>query len=256
MKFRCEERNRTSVEWRRRRCVLFFLEIVLEYFSDTFRRAAHRVSDCASAHAQFTIHNPPRGAETDMFATTLVPTLLSSRSTPHDLLRAPRRSAVTHASLLRPRPINAGLFDFLQNNKDVGGRDPMFEKQQEILKKRRQNVNLEKEINERRRRVGGYMKKNLPEAEMRKINAENERKAKALSKEAMKGGIPLPMASFGMPEFDGGERFDLKGPYADEGWVDETDDGLGFFSRLFGKKQPPPPPPPPPAKKRGFFSRK
>ena len=39
----------------------------------------------------------------------------------------------------------------------------------------------------------------------------------------MKGGIPLPMASFGMPEFDGGERFDLKGPYVDEGWVDEKD---------------------------------
>lgn len=28
--------------------------------------------------------------------------------------------------------------------------------------------------------------------------------------EGMQGGIPLPMAPFGIPKFDNGERFDLK----------------------------------------------
>lgn len=71
------------------------------------------------------------------------------------------------------------------------------------------------------------------------IKERNRKKAAALSKEAVTGGIPLPMASFGMPEFDGGERFDLKGPYVDEGWVDESAKGDGLFGglkKLFGKK--------------------
>lgn len=43
-----------------------------------------------------------------------------------------------------------------------------------------------------------------------------------------KGGIPLPMASFGVGgefgvggKFDNGERFDLRLPYVDMGWVEE-----------------------------------
>ena len=67
------------------------------------------------------------------------------------------------------------------------------------------------------------MKKTLSKKEMDEIKTENTKAANALSKEAVKGGIPFPMASFGMPEFDGGERFDLRGPYAEEGWVDEKD---------------------------------
>ena len=91
------------------------------------------------------------------------------------------------------------------------------------------------------------MKKTLSKKEMDEIKTENTKAANALSKEAVKGGIPFPMASFGMPEFDGGERFDLRGPYAEEGWVDEKDlekekqklkkknKGCGLFGGLFGK---------------------
>ena len=46
-----------------------------------------------------------------------------------------------------------------------------------------------------------------------------------------KGGIPLPMASFGVGgefgiggKYDNGERFDLRLPYVDQGWTEEADE--------------------------------
>lgn len=136
----------------------------------------------------------------------------------------------------------AGPFDWLQNNKDVGGRDTTFEAQQEILRKRRSGANLGKEVAARRAKVSRFVNKKLPAAEQKAIEEKNRKKANALSKEAVKGGIPLPMASFGMPEFDGGERFDLRGKYVDEGWVDPEDAKRasgGLFGGVFGKKEPP-----------------
>ena len=141
---------------------------------------------------------------------------------------------------------NAG--GWFQNNKDVDGRDETFKRQQEILAKRRKGGRIDEEANKRRAKVSGFMKKTLSKKEMDEIKTENTKAANALSKEAVKGGIPFPMASFGMPEFDGGERFDLRGPYAEEGWDDEKDlekekqklkkkknKGGGWFGRLFGK---------------------
>ena len=64
-----------------------------------------------------------------------------------------------------------------------------------------------------------------------------------------KGGIPMPMASFGVGgefgvggKFDNGERFDLRLPYAEQGWVDdgsEDDVPVDFFANLLsgGKLQ-------------------
>lgn len=64
-----------------------------------------------------------------------------------------------------------------------------------------------------------------------------------------KGGIPMPMASFGVGgefgvggKFDNGERFDLRLPYAEQGWVDdgsEDDEPVDFFANLLsgGKLQ-------------------
>ena len=57
------------------------------------------------------------------------------------------------------------------------------------------------------------------------------------------GGIPLPMASFGVGgefgvggKFDNGGRFDLRLPYAEQGWVDEEAGGgeNNFLGNLFG----------------------
>jgi len=130
-----------------------------------------------------------------------------------------------------------GLFGWLENNKDREGRDEQWEIQQEILRSRKKGGNFDK-VYERRQKVSKYLNKSLSKEEMKEIDDKNRKKANSLSKEAMKGGIPLPMASFGMPEFDGGERFDLRAKYVDEGWVDEDAEKKkgGFFKKMFNKK--------------------
>ena len=148
-----------------------------------------------------------------------------------------RPSRTTRGSSRRPLAVTAGWFN---NNKDTAGRDPMFEQQQEILRRRRKGANLESEVSKRRAKVSGFMKGTLAKEEMTAIKENNKAKANELSKEAFKGKkgfLSLPMASFGMPEFDGGERFDLRAPYADEGWVDPEDDGVAnpfTLGGLFG----------------------
>ena len=48
--------------------------------------------------------------------------------------------------------------------------------------------------------------------------------------------IPFPVNPIGMPEYDNGERFDLRLPYVDNGWVDEDADVMGKLGRwLTGK---------------------
>ena len=55
------------------------------------------------------------------------------------------------------------------------------------------------------------------------------------------GGIPLPMASFGVGgefgvggKFDNGGRFDLRLPYAEQGYVDDDADVMGKMASFFG----------------------
>ena len=74
-----------------------------------------------------------------------------------------------------------------------------------------------------------------------------------------KGWISLPGISLGLPEFDGGERFDLRAPYADEGWVDEENNGISnpfTLGGLFGgkkKEEEKAPAPQKKKKKKGWF---
>ena len=63
------------------------------------------------------------------------------------------------------------------------------------------------------------------------------------------GGLPIPLPSFGVGgdagvggQYDNGERFDLRLPYADQGYVDDDADVMGKIARFFGggTKKPPP----------------
>ena len=94
---------------------------------------------------------------------------------------------------------------------------------------------------ERRAETARMMK--MSNAEKRKFRekAKPER-AKGPYQDEKEGGgflsqgfFIIPQAPFGNPEMDGGERFDLKGKYVDEGWVDESESSSSnFFSKLFG----------------------
>jgi hypothetical protein len=66
--------------------------------------------------------------------------------------------------------------------------------------------------------------------------------------EKKKGGIPFPMASFGVGgefgvggRYDNGERFDLRLPYADQGYIDDDSDVMAKIGNFFSggnKKKP------------------
>jgi hypothetical protein len=89
--------------------------------------------------------------------------------------------------------------------------------QQEVLA-RRKNDSWQKDVKERRAKASKY----LNDPEFKKIcDAENRAKFKA-AREAEgpepKFGIIIPIIPVGLPEYDGGERFDLRLPYVDNGW--------------------------------------
>ena len=89
--------------------------------------------------------------------------LLSARLAVSDARPLVARRAATAPSAAVPRSltVTAGWFE---NNKDVGGRDDMWEKQQEILRKRKGGNNVETEVQARRKKVSGFMKGTLGEA--------------------------------------------------------------------------------------------
>ena len=106
-------------------------------------------------------------------------------------------------------------------------RDDMYKQQQEILASRRKNKGggLSEEVKARRAAASAAMRSKAKSKT--KIDKDYYKKRG----EEKSNSIPIPMASFGMPEFDGGERFDLKGPYCDEGYEDPDADVMG---KLFG----------------------
>ena len=70
--------------------------------------------------------------------------------------------------------------------------------------------------------------------------------------------LPIPLSPIDLPAYDNGLRFDLRLPYAETGYEDESADVLGNMGRalgnLFGKKEKEvKEPPSPPPKKKGPF---
>lgn len=133
-------------------------------------------------------------------------------------------------------------------------KEEAFKIQQELLAKRRTGSAIV-EANERRRNVKATVAN-------KKAERQNERDllAQGIMPETLKNwkpyekkedaegtsGIIVPLLPFGMRKYDEGERFDLRSPYADMGWVDpeETDmmAGIKNFSKKFlnfsGKSEP------------------
>ena len=63
-------------------------------------------------------------------------------------------------------------------------------------------------------------------------NLKNKKRIEEEYEDEPAKSIPIPMISIGMPEYDGGERFDLKAPYTDEGYVAE-DGGFSWLNLLY-----------------------
>ena len=124
-----------------------------------------------------------------------------------------------------------------------GGRDEEKERekeeqmraQQEVLKRRKSN-SWQAGVKDRRAKASRYL--NDPEFK-KACDEENRRRFK--ERQAMEEPEPtsgfriiVPITPFGMPEYDGGERFDLRLPYVDNGWVDEDADPMKQFRRFIG----------------------
>ncbi|KAF5837860.1 hypothetical protein DUNSADRAFT_3753 [Dunaliella salina] len=54
--------------------------------------------------------------------------------------------------------------------------------------------------------------------------------------ERANSGVVVPLLPFGNQEYDEGERFDLRSPYADDGWVDPEEVDAFAGIKNFGKK--------------------
>lgn len=63
-------------------------------------------------------------------------------------------------------------------------------------------------------------------------NLKNKKRIEEEYEDEPAKSIPIPMISIGMPEYDGGERFDLKAPYTDEGYV-AKDEGFSWLNLLY-----------------------
>lgn len=112
--------------------------------------------------------------------------------------------------------------------------------QQEILSRRRSGT-WKKDVEERRTKVSRYLrdptfKKEVDKERSARFKATQEAEAKQREEEAKQGVkfLPFYQIPFGLPEYDVGERFDLRLPYVDNGYVDEDADPVKQFRRFIG----------------------
>eukprot|EP00803_Ostreobium_quekettii_P005941 evm.model.scf_2027.2 EVM.evm.TU.scf_2027.2 scf_2027:15116-18421(-) len=154
--------------------------------------------------------------------------------TKSDALRA---VPVRRADARRQPVVRAAFWD--RNDDREKEKERMFQLQQEILKERRSGgAKAVERANQRRQKIQQDVDaKRRKKEEQRRMLARGERLPdddEEIYKDDPKGGIIIPLVPFGIPKFDNGERFDLKLPYVDKGWVDEDADALGWVKGLFG----------------------
>lgn len=132
--------------------------------------------------------------------------------------------------LARAEKKNKGIFEFWRSSDENTSRfgqkakDDMYQEQLEILAARKNKDKAKaEEVRDRRVKVSRLMK-----------GIDKPKKSGPQVYDEPKNSIPIPLNPMGMPKYDGGERFDLKAPYCDEGYVDEDADVMkkifGFFS--------------------------
>uniref|UniRef100_A0A7R9V7Y1 Uncharacterized protein n=1 Tax=Chlamydomonas euryale TaxID=1486919 RepID=A0A7R9V7Y1_9CHLO len=161
----------------------------------------------------------------------------ASLRTPAALRPASRRTAVRTQALFgwgKPREKSQREID----------REDQWRLQQELRDARRSGSFI-KEANVRRAQVA----KTLSERQALRAS-EKEDLAKGIipdtlkdwnnykTKEDEKGteGLVIPLLPFGKKEYDEGERFDLRSPYADMGWVDPEETDMWSGLKKIGTK--------------------
>lgn len=146
----------------------------------------------------------------------------------------------TRPSVSRRQAVKTqALFGFgkKDNSKDVE-KEEMYRQQQELLEARRSGRTLQ-DANQRRAKVAETLaeRKAARKAERDALargempeTLKNWRNYANKEDETATSGLVVPLLPFGMPKYDAGERFDLRSPYSDDGWVDpdETDAWAGF----------------------------
>lgn len=134
-----------------------------------------------------------------------------------------------------------------------GEKDEAFRQQQEILARRRdkkRNKEYFNEVEKRRDDVETFFQDRTLKVnegqdplEPWKVMKEKGLIDEGGYKEDDEGGIPIPMASFGIPKYDRGARFDLKLPHVEHGYTDPDADIMAKAGRAFknlfgmGKKE-------------------
>jgi hypothetical protein len=165
----------------------------------------------------------------------------------------------------RPTALPMGLFDRFSafgSGASKESLDEQWEAQQEILRNRRKPAaereayfkNIEKrraEVSVKQKEQWAWQSKTYGKGED-PINEWKKKRADGTISDLDNqygdpkkiGGIPLPMASFGVGgefgvggKYDNGRRFDLRLPYADQGYVDEDSDIMGKIGSFFGDKK-------------------
>lgn len=126
-----------------------------------------------------------------------------------------------------------------------GEKDEAFRRQQEILARRRdaqKSAKYFEEMEKRRANVEQFFNERMLKVKEGEdpIVAWRELKEKGYIDESGysemdEGGIPIPMASFGIPKYDRGGRFDLKLPHVEHGYTDPDADIMSKAGKAFRK---------------------
>ncbi|KAL7560936.1 hypothetical protein ACA910_022426 [Epithemia clementina (nom. ined.)] len=193
-----------------------------------------------------------------LVASVLLAVLLIENAAAFSFVPVPKYAATTNNK--NAFALSMGLFDgFLGQGSGKDRLDEQWEAQQEILRNRRK-PQLERdeyfrkvrdqrvEASQKQIDMWGWQTKKYAKGED-PIDEWRKQRAKGNISDLDNqygdpkkiGGIPLPMASFGVGgefgvggKFDNGGRFDLRLPYAEQGYVDEDADVMGKLASFFG----------------------